>query len=393
MRNIDILIVGSGPSGMSTALHLVKLDPEWSNRIIVLDKSVHPREKLCGGGVTRFGVNVLSNLGLEFEPQHVVVNEIHIVFENEVFCLPEQPMLRITRRDEFDHWLVQCGERRGIEVHQGEAVNDVVPQAEDIKVVTESETYLAKVVVAADGASSFVKRRLKWGGESQTARLLEILTPEIAEDTFEFREGVAVFDFTPMMKGLQGYYWDFPSLIKGQPYMNRGVFDSRIRTEMPRIPLKEEFEFELSKRDRALSQYQLKGHPIHWFDTRAEFSRPHVLLVGDAAGTDPLFGEGIPFALAYGEVAASEIVKSFSERNFDFTNYKEQISEHRLLRQLSRRAWVARKLYKLPKYPWLARLMWKLTPLLFRFVAWYKPHYIPAENPRIFRRDVKRGTD
>jgi flavin-dependent dehydrogenase len=32
-----------------------------------------------------------------------------------------------------------------------------------------------------------------------------------------------------------------------------------------------------------------------------------VLLVGDAAGADPLFGEGISIALGYGVVAAREI--------------------------------------------------------------------------------------
>ena len=32
---IDILIVGSGPSGMSTALHLVKRDSSWASRLLV----------------------------------------------------------------------------------------------------------------------------------------------------------------------------------------------------------------------------------------------------------------------------------------------------------------------------------------------------------------------
>lgn len=48
----DILIIGSGPSGTSTALHLVKQDPAWAKRIIIVDKAIHPREKLCGGGIT-----------------------------------------------------------------------------------------------------------------------------------------------------------------------------------------------------------------------------------------------------------------------------------------------------------------------------------------------------
>ena len=41
----DILIVGSGPAGTSTALHLVKSDPSWAGRIVIVDKAVHPRDK------------------------------------------------------------------------------------------------------------------------------------------------------------------------------------------------------------------------------------------------------------------------------------------------------------------------------------------------------------
>lgn len=323
MRTIDVLVVGSGPAGMSTALHLIKRDPGWSRRMIVLDKAVHPRVKLCGGGISRFGANMLANLGLTFEPPHVAVNELRI---------------------------------------------------------------LAKVVVAADGASSLVKRKLEWGGASQTARLLEILTPEVAEDRFEFREGVAVFDFTPMLKGLQGYYWDFPCLIKGQPYMNRGVFDSRVRPDMPRIPLKEEFEPQLSQRGHQLSQYQLKGHPIHWFDATADFARPRVLLVGDAAGIDPFFGEGIPFALGYGEAAAFEIGNAFAEGCFGFATYRERILKHPLLKQLRLRTSSARLLYTLPKYPLLLRVLCQFAPVMFSCFAWYRPQYIPAERPRMLRR-------
>ena len=41
---VDILIVGSGPSGTSTALHLIQQDPAWAQHIVIVDKAVHPRE-------------------------------------------------------------------------------------------------------------------------------------------------------------------------------------------------------------------------------------------------------------------------------------------------------------------------------------------------------------
>ncbi len=68
METVDVLIAGSGPAGMSAALHLVKADPGWADRIVIVEKSVHPREKLCGGGVTNLGEKMLSGLGLSFAP-------------------------------------------------------------------------------------------------------------------------------------------------------------------------------------------------------------------------------------------------------------------------------------------------------------------------------------
>ncbi len=80
---VDVLIVGSGPAGSSTALHLLKSDQSWADRMIMVDKAIHPREKLCGGGVTHFGSNVLAQLGLEFEPDYVVIREARLVFQDK----------------------------------------------------------------------------------------------------------------------------------------------------------------------------------------------------------------------------------------------------------------------------------------------------------------------
>ena len=326
----------------------------------------------------------MTQLGLTFDAPHVVIDELRIRFGKLLFSLPEPAVMRIVRRDEFDHWLVRQGQQRGIDVHQGEGVLSVVPQADHIRVVTTERTYAARVVVAADGALSTVKRQLNWGGATHTARLLEVLTPDETTSPL-FRERVAAFDFTPMMKGLQGYYWDFPSFVEGKPYMNRGIFDGRVRPNLARIALKATLADQLQNRQQQLADYPLEGHPIPWLGADTELSRPRVLLVGDAAGAEPLFGEGIAFALAYGEAAALEIADAFSQNTFMFGRYQQRVFSHWLLRQIPVRTRVARLLHGLPRYPRLARLLWTLTPVLFRSLALYRPAYIPMRRPRLVR--------
>src|SRR5690554_1575618 len=127
IEHVVVLIVGSGPSGTSTALHLVKSNPSWAGRIVIVDKAVHPREKLCGGGVTHIGQNILARLGLPFEPNNFEVREVRLVYQDQSYSFYGNPVFRIVRRDEFDHWLVQTAEKLGVRVRQGEAVKKITP--------------------------------------------------------------------------------------------------------------------------------------------------------------------------------------------------------------------------------------------------------------------------
>ncbi len=387
IQHVDVLIVGSGPSGTSTALHLVKSDPAWANRITVLDKAVHPREKLCGGGITHMGRNIISQLGLELEPDHFDVHEAKLTYGNKRYSFYGKPVFTIVRRDEFDHWLVQTAEQLGVTVRQGEAVKNITPHDDYIEVITDKATFHAKTLVAADGSKSFVRRALKWEGESHVARLVEVLTPENAAITPEFQERTAVFEFDQVSTyGLQGYYWDFPSYVDKKPFMNRGLFDSRAQPKRPKADLKATLSSAMSDRERDLNDYKLKGHPIRWWDKNAQFAKPRVLLVGDAAGADPLMGEGISFALGYGKVAADAINYAFAHDDFSYVNYRDLLLADPLFKQLNIRTWIAKTAYK--SWPsWIMSLLWDVVGWVVKRTRWGNPDYMPVESPQSTWKD------
>src|ERR1700752_3303346 len=48
VERFDVLVVGAGPAGSATALHLARAGA----RVLLADRSRFPRDKPCGGGLT-----------------------------------------------------------------------------------------------------------------------------------------------------------------------------------------------------------------------------------------------------------------------------------------------------------------------------------------------------
>ena len=86
---------------------------------------------------------------------------------------------------------------------------------------------------------------------------------------------------------------------------------------------------------------------MRWFKAGSAFSVPHVLLVGDAAGADALFGEGISIALGYGRLAAQAIQAAFARQDFSFQDYRKAVLGSELGKALRRRTWIAKIFYRL----------------------------------------------
>lgn len=358
-QSYDIVIVGGGPAGLATAAHLSARHPDLAARTLVLEAAEHPRRKICGGAVTFHGEEQLRALGLTIDVRAAPVHRLRFRFGPHSFAADCANVMRVVQRDDFDAALADAVRRRGVAMQSSERLLELRPTWRGSELRTTKATYRARVVVGADGANSAVRRSLGLRGAHGIARLLRALTPVDQRTAAEFAEQSALFDFSCIAGGVQGYLWDFPCYVHGQPYLNRGIFDSRIAAR-PRGDLKAAFAAGLRERGVAWEDVRLEGHPVRWFDPRAEFARPHVLLAGDAAGVDPLFAEGISYALEYGAIAAEAIAAAFERRDWSFEDYRERILRHSLGRALSLKAAVARLLYGArPSPAW--HFFWRLA--------------------------------
>ena len=88
-----------------------------------------------------------------------------------------------------------------------------------------------------------------------------------------------------------------------------------------------------------------QSFPIRWFDARDSYARGRVILAGDAAGVDPLMGEGISCAFEHGKLAASAIGKFLDGDGGALQGYDRALHEGAVGKKMSKLAFAARHFY------------------------------------------------
>lgn len=347
MRNYEVIIAGAGPSGCATALELSTLDPNLAGRVLLLEKAVFPRPKLCAGGVSADAESVLRHLRVDMDLPAVPVNMTKFVLPTGCLTFQQHTHFRVLRREQFDHSLFQSARDRGVVTRDGEAVEDVTHTPEEMIVQTSKGEYRAKILVAADGANSTVRGKL---GLSRAGRLMvamELHAPLADASIPNFVSNMAILDLSLLSSGVPGYCWIFPTVSEGPTVISLGIMAAPFGGGV--APLKSAFARWLGGLGLDLNAFEVKSHPALRYEPKAACSRRRVLFVGDSAGIDPLFGEGIASALALGVIAAQSAFDALRREDYSFSDYEERIRSSYIGSMMRRRRMIARRLYSRPK--------------------------------------------
>src|SRR5688500_15316999 len=95
----DVVIVGGGPAGISTALHLQAASP--GAKIVVLEKARYPREKICAGGIGARAFRILERIDIVVDCPCVPLNAVAMRIAGETVVVQEPARGAVVRRIEF----------------------------------------------------------------------------------------------------------------------------------------------------------------------------------------------------------------------------------------------------------------------------------------------------
>ena len=318
----DVVIVGGGPAGSTTAIALAKAAPGRS--IVLLEKASYPREKYCAGALGGRGEKLLAELGAFPDVPSVPLEGISVHGFGGGRKESVGPIGRVVRRAEFDHALAKIAASRGVTIVEEARALSIEDESGSgrTRVTTPRGDYRARVVVGADGVGSAVRKAMGHGAGRLRAQVLEVDTEPVAGD---LERTLIHFDLTD--HSFSGYFWDFPTVVDGKALQCRGIY--RILLDDAPVDLEARLGERLSRLGLDLSRYKQKRFAERGYEPELSLATNHMMLVGEAAGIDPVTGEGIAQAIEYGTLAGPFLADVLAGRAA-LTNWTNVVRRSRL---------------------------------------------------------------
>ena len=322
-NDADVIVVGAGPGGSATAYHLAR----HGVRVLLLEKTEFPREKVCGDGLTPRAVRQLIRMGVDTSTEagwlhnrglRVIGGGVRLELDwPDLASFPNYGLVR-TRLD-FDDLLAQRAVSAGATLRTSVNVTGPVLDGNGRVIGVQAEegpdkapaAFHAPLVVAADGVSG--RFPLALGVAKREDRPIGVAVRRYYRSAVRHDDDYLESWLELRAKGtgelLPGYGWIF-GLGDGRVNVGLGILNSssafgktnyrRLLTDwLANTPP------EWGMTDEANAEGPTLGAALPMGFNRVPHYTRGVMLVGDSGGmVNPFNGEGIAYAMESGELAA-----------------------------------------------------------------------------------------
>jgi geranylgeranyl reductase family protein len=342
----DVAVIGAGPAGCSAAGDLARK----GLKTVLIEKAALPRYKTCGGGVLGRAFRLLPE-----GARGIIEREFCSVSLNfpgmglSFVASGRAPLVYMTMRAKLDSLLAREAQAQGAELYESCCVRNVKVCEQFVDIVSDTRSFRAKFLVAADGVHSPSAKCTGWSELPLLAPALE-WEVYLREPDFARFGSIARFDFDLIEAG---YAWVFPK----RDHLSVGILSMRRRSPDLQAKLEEYLRrlgiVNIQKSDR-------HGFLIPIAPRREKLAHVRVLLAGDAAGlVDPVTGEGISYAIMSGQLAARALAEGELDVSRVSGRYHSFLSRT-ILEELRAARYLANFLYNYPRLRnWAFRRMGK----------------------------------
>ena len=329
MKEYDVVIAGSGPSGAAAAKGLV-------NRrlsVLVLEKKNLPRYKICSGIIFRKSQDITEKYFGEIPKSAYVTPELlkGVRLWSDYENYTDWPFSKDGRgapnvwRSEYDYWLVK---NSGAEIKDCHALinfNDtgdyVLLKVRDVSNDNVIDIK-CKYLISAEGSKSVIRAGLDPEFENSLKWFVAY------QNYYEGSSDLDPYFFHGFIDPQYGEVYAWFSVKNGMQVFGTAVKKGKkIRPFLSRYTEFLENKFNL-KCGRLVRKSGCLGNNM-CPEGRFYLGKGNVLLVGEAAGFLNVFGEGISCALSTGLFAAEAISKGIKSNNNALELYTELTKRER----------------------------------------------------------------
>lgn len=358
----DVIVVGAGPAGATTAYYLAAgVEQGGGKRVALLEKATFPRDKYCGDAWCAPALDILEDMGVlqQLEAEGLIRDTTSggfispsgesYVSSGEDGGAPGTRCYAI-KRIICDERIARRAAAAGAELYQNANVVGATVDTDGLWTVRchDGRQWRGKMLVAADGANSRLARAL---GVVTTPPQAVASRQYVRGGTHNFKSGGVLFYPQYILPGYVAIFRHYNDDIDLGCYVIPGGAVTKDR-------LADVYEHDIKKDpfiQRALGPRAEVLEPVRIAPIRlggeARSTARQFMAVGDAAGqTDPLTGEGIHTGMIGGKLAAQTIHELFASG--DFSERACQVYHTRWMAAFGRdfraSAAGARMIYRLP---------------------------------------------
>ena len=324
-ETFDIAIIGAGPAGCACALAL----HESGLRVVMLDKDIFPRDKICGDAIPGLAFKAMSKINPKWEfvmrqlidKEDIRTAKIYAP-NNKIITLDWVTYAYNSKRLNFDNFLFQLVKKEtSTTIFENKRLQKVVVGNGGVHCQFQDNLLIhATIVIGCDGANSMVMRQLG-SIELQNAPSCAAVRAYY-HGIEELKEGVNEFHFFKDL--MPGYFWIFP-LENGWANVGFGILNTKASKNKNKLKLRDTLDIITKTLPSIAPRFKnaqlmdsTKGFALPLGTQKLPISGHRFMLCGDAASLiNPLQGHGIDNAMWCGLFAAQQATECFKKNNFE----------------------------------------------------------------------------